>query len=151
MVSALTKKMIDFNAVKLEKICREFNLQLVVLFGSQANGRARAHSDVDVAVLLPSRKISVQRELKLVCAFMQLFRRNDVDVVILNHANGLMQFRVASEGKLLYERKPGQFQLFQMTAVKRYHDFRRLQKYREMHLERFIRKSESYAEPKHYN
>jgi predicted nucleotidyltransferase len=43
--------MIDFNESELIALCRDLDLSLVVLFGSQAQGQARDNSDIDIAVL----------------------------------------------------------------------------------------------------
>jgi len=77
------------------------------LFGSLAQGRATAHSDVDIAVLLtrapdllagePDRQLQLMGDLRR-------FADREVDVVVLNTAPPLLQNQVLKYGRRLYER-----------------------------------------------
>ena len=82
-------------------------IQAAYVFGSVASGRARADSDVDVAVLIdrrvPPGRILKYR-LKLMADLGTALHRSDVDVVILNEASPLLAHRVLSQGTLVFER-----------------------------------------------
>ena len=71
-------------------------LRLAVLFGSHATGRARAGSDVDVAIL-PCEDLSLAAELDLAARLSQALCR-EVDLVRLDHANVLVRWEVARDG-----------------------------------------------------
>ncbi len=84
------------------------------LFGSMAQGRAAAHSDIDIAVLLnriPDGVVcdgeilptgATDRRLALMVEFRR-FADREVDVVILNVAPIILQNQVLRYGRRLYE------------------------------------------------
>jgi len=41
----------EINREKIEKIAKKYNLELMVLFGSQATGQTHSRSDVDLGVI----------------------------------------------------------------------------------------------------
>jgi len=77
------------------------------LFGSQATGRAQAHSDVDVAVYVDEARISPSAygyPAELGTVLIAVLGRNDVDVVVLNHAPPLLYHRVLRDGVRILSR-----------------------------------------------
>lgn len=91
---------------ELIKIFRQYGVVLAYLFGSQAEETTHPMSDVDIAVLFPHELDSgerFQRQLHLIGDVCHVFRRNDVDVVVLNEAPPLLAFEVVKHGKVLYE------------------------------------------------
>jgi len=88
-------------------VAKRPEIQAAYVFGSVASGRARADSDVDVAVLIdrrvPPGRILKYR-LKLMADLGTALHRSDVDVVILNEASPLLAHRVLSQGTLVFER-----------------------------------------------
>jgi len=79
------------------------------LFGSRATGRARADSDIDVAVLLdpaprPDEAYAVRSTLLAALAGHLATER--VDLVVLNDAPPALAFRVLREGRLSFRRDP---------------------------------------------
>jgi predicted nucleotidyltransferase len=121
-----------------EHFCRRHRVAFAVFFGSAASGRMMAHSDLDLAFWVEGQRIE-GRELDLTNSLMQMLHRNEVDVVVLNHANPLLQWQVASTGKLLYERETGGFHRFQLYAMKRYDDSRRLLALQDRYLNRLLK------------
>ena len=105
----------------LESIARAFGLRLVVRFGSTSTGRARPGSDQDIAVL-PAQRLSLERQAELVVALGDFLGGPDVDLTVLNGDDGLLLFRVASEGAALYEETPTTFLQFRSYAARRYDD-----------------------------
>jgi predicted nucleotidyltransferase len=85
----------------------------LALFGSRARGDAHAGSDWDFAALTESAE---QLEAARV-ALSILLQTDQLDVVDLNRAGGLLRHRVASEGRLVYEDSPGEFIAFQLAAT----------------------------------
>jgi predicted nucleotidyltransferase len=81
---------------------------LAYLFGSVAQGRTHALSDLDIAVLVDPERF---RELNannpwgyqasLTAALMEILGRNDVDLVLLHRAPPLLAREVIRFGKLL--------------------------------------------------
>ena len=94
----------------LGHIAHRYGLDLIVLFGSQATGRARSVSDVDVAVRLADgskvRTIAGKRcaswewEGRLVNDLSDaLHVADDLDLAILNRASPLLLYQVARRGQ----------------------------------------------------
>ncbi len=105
----------------LAKVCEEFNLSFVVLFGSQLFEGKGLKGDYDIAVLSED-KIDSDKDLELVSRFSQILESDAVDVVILNFASPLIQYEVATSARLLYEKESGSFDKFRWQAVQRWND-----------------------------
>src|SRR5207247_9712593 len=106
-------------------VTRRPEIQAAYVFGAVASGRARADSDVDVAVLIdrrvPPGRILKYR-LKLMADLGTALHRSDVDVVILNEASPLLAHRVLSQGTLVFERSAPARVRFQRTKASLYMD-----------------------------
>ena len=116
--------MYKVNRQKLTEIARRYELDLVIVFGSQAQGQARPGSDIDVAVRWISRDWEdVERELALIGELTEaIWGDGDLDVSFLNGASPVLLFEVACSGLPLYESQPGDFILFQSYAARCYYD-----------------------------
>jgi predicted nucleotidyltransferase len=95
-------------------------LRLAVLFGSNAAGRARPDSDVDIAVLDPRLDADAERAL-----VVKLSREAgaDVDLIRLEQASTVLRWQIATKGMPLVEANPGEFARFRATAASEYLDF----------------------------
>lgn len=96
----------DARLSELQQLFVKHGVVLAYLFGSQAEGKARRSSDVDIAVLLPPatpRKKYFDVRLSLINELTDVFHRNDVDVVVLNEATALLAREVVRHGKVIYE------------------------------------------------
>jgi len=96
------------------------------LFGSQAAGTARAHSDVDIAVYLDpaSSPDSIYgAAADLASELMSALARNDIDVVILNHAPPLLYHRVLRDGQRILSRDLRATTTREGYALSRYCDY----------------------------
>jgi predicted nucleotidyltransferase len=88
-------------------------LELLVLFGSRARGESHPGSDWDFGYLGTA-------ELDpdaLLARLVLLLDTDRIDLVNLDRTNGLLRFRVASEGQTLFESRPGTFDDFWLEAV----------------------------------
>lgn len=77
------------------------------LFGSQAAGRAQAHSDIDVAVYVDEQRTSNSGygyAAELTSALMAGLGTNAVDVVVLNRAPPVLYHRVLRDGERILSR-----------------------------------------------
>ena len=106
-------------------VAKRPEIQAAYVFGSVARRRARADSDVDVAVLVdrrvPPGRILKYR-LKLMADLGTALHRSDVDVVILNEASPLLAHRVLSQGTLVFERSASARVRFQTKTAGLYLD-----------------------------
>ena len=87
-------------------------LRTLVLFGSRARGEERPGSDWDFGYLGTPDPDALTAEL------MTALRADDVQVVNLERASGLLRFRAARDGILLHEATPGLFSDFRFEAAR---------------------------------
>jgi len=129
---------IPFDADKLKKVARRYDLDLIVLFGSRAKGRARRSSDVDVAVrALRRRWGDADWELNLAADLAAALESSgELDLVFLNGANPVLLFEVASDGVPVFEAEPAGFAQFRSYAARRYDDNRKWRERRRRYQER---------------
>lgn len=111
---------------------------MVVLFGSRARGEERGGSDTDIAVFAGEKK-SVRELSEMQIEFTEAFRVKNPEIVDLSGRAPLFLKQVADDGKVLYERKPGIFDEFQIYAFKRYVEAKPLFALRREFTAQFIR------------
>lgn len=88
-------------------------LQLVLLFGSRARGDAQASSDWDFGYIASS-------DFDPLAFYSELILHlgtEKVDLVDLKKANGLLRFRAAQDGKVIFEKTAGEYEKFWLQAV----------------------------------
>lgn len=130
-----TKKIIHMSKDLLDKLVNKYKITLIVLFGSYAEGKVREDSDIDIGIYLED-KISVKEETNLIEDMVHAFKRDNIDLVILNTASPVLRFEVVRNGKLLFERTPGDFLQFKLLSMKRYWEYPRFQKYSKMYMDK---------------
>jgi predicted nucleotidyltransferase len=111
--------MLSINPQRLSLAAREFGLQLIVLFGSQAKGQPAPgpESDVDVAVYgCPSEKYWPCYE-----ALDAAFEGANLDLVRLEEADTLLRYEIMQSGRLL-EGDPDLFCEYRAYAYKDFID-----------------------------
>jgi predicted nucleotidyltransferase len=102
----------------LAEVCREFDLVLVVLHGSQARGHARPDSDSDVGVMRRSGLVPADRFLDLARRLGEATGLPNIDLVDLRRAPPLLKHTAGTHGRALFEDEPGRFNLFKVYAWK---------------------------------
>ena len=98
------------------------------LYGSRAEGRASARSDVDIAVLIGD-TLAQERlwrlEDALAADVRHVLNTDGVDLVVLNLAPLPIRYEVISRGEVLYSADDGARADFESYALRRYWDFRK--------------------------
>ena len=97
---------------------RQRGLTLLVLFGSRARGDAAAHADWDFGFLSDSSVDS----LTVMAALAEAVGSERLDLVDLARASGLLRYRAARDGVLVYEARPGIFDRFRFDAARFWYD-----------------------------
>jgi predicted nucleotidyltransferase len=89
-------------------------VELAVVFGSVARGKASRGSDVDIGVLSKAPYRDLLRRLEV-----QLGRaaRREVEVVALDESPPLLRFEIARDGRVLVERRPHAWTDFRAHAM----------------------------------
>lgn len=96
------------------------------LFGSHARGTAQPHSDIDVAVYVAPAALPAgggDVDAAIAADLMSALARNDVDVILLNHAPPLLYHRVLRDGVRAFSRDPRATTTREGQALSRYCDF----------------------------
>lgn len=108
---------------QLYQLADQFGLSLVLLFGSQAQGRITPLSDIDIAVLsVRNKSLDTYDKLRLTGAFQELFKSNQVDVVLLNRAGPLLRYEALTKGVILLDRDPAYHAAIHLQALRDYED-----------------------------
>ena len=94
------------------------------IFGSEATGRSRNRSDVDVAITVRSdvegsQRIHWERELSVLLG-------NDVDIVVFNKTTPLLQHQILKYGLLVHEKDPRERVRQEVISRRHYLDTRSL-------------------------
>jgi predicted nucleotidyltransferase len=97
---------------------RQRGLTLLVLFGSRARGDAAAHADWDFGFLADSSA----DPLAVMAALAETVGSERLDLVDLLRASGLLRYRAARDGVLVYEARPGIFDRFRFEAARFWYD-----------------------------
>jgi predicted nucleotidyltransferase len=96
-------------------------LQGVYLFGSQADGTARAHSDYDIAFLVEWGHSPSRRELwRLSLLLAKQLRVDYVDLIDLQNASTVFRFEIVSTGERIFTKDEDYCATFEMTVYSMY-------------------------------
>jgi predicted nucleotidyltransferase len=88
-------------------------LDLLLLFGSRARGDAHAGSDWDLGYLADERLDAGA----LLAEIVETIGSDRVDLVDLSRAGGLLRYRAARDGQVLFESRPRLAEAFQLETV----------------------------------
>ncbi len=97
---------------------RQRGLTLLVLFGSRARGDAAARADWDFGFL----SANPVDPLTVMAALAEVVGSERLDLVDLARASGLLRYRAARDGVLVYEARPGIFDRFRFEAARFWYD-----------------------------
>jgi len=113
---------LDSQAASLQELqalaARESGLRLLVLFGSRARGDAAPYADWDFGFLAEGSLDT----LSLMAALAEAIGSEHLDLVDLARASGLLRYRAARDGVLVYEAQPGIFDGFRIAAARFWYD-----------------------------
>jgi len=124
MQRAMHEKPVDMNEGIIRFFRKRPEVVAVFLFGSHARGRARATSDIDLAVLVdPQAKVD-EFELKrdLMIGLSRILRK-EIHLVILNRAGETLSAQVFKHGKCVFNPKPGTLSQFRTVQFSKMADF----------------------------
>ena len=107
----------------MEQILKKHRLSLILLHGSQVDGKTHSKSDIDIAV---SRK-AAKDDLDLLALYADLskfYNSDKLDITNITHANPLLMFTVARKSRLLAG-KSDDYEAFQRKAFHRYNNYKK--------------------------
>ena len=100
----------------IENLSKIKSVNSIILFGSQANGKVRADSDIDLAVI--SDKISEKEGMKIIG-----YSNDKTDISLFSRLPIIIQFRVFKEGKVLFCRDEKNLHNIKCETFIKYMDF----------------------------
>ncbi len=106
---------------------QQSDILMAILFGSMAKGVHNVLSDIDVAVYLRQDLDELtmgDRQVDITCDLMKLYKKNEVDVVVLNAVNPLLKFQVVKYGQLIYARDELFYYHFKARTFSEYQDIK---------------------------
>lgn len=95
---------LKINKKEIEKIAQKYNLEMVLLFGSQVNGRAKPDSDVDIAYSA-KKQLSANEKVDLNNDLCDFFKKDIVDQIDIKNANPLLLYEISQNSKLIFGKK----------------------------------------------
>jgi len=116
---------------KIKQWCQARDIDLCILFGSQATGKTHANSDVDIALFSATDPNLKDRLIDLYGELEDLFGYEVDPVIIHRDADPVLRLEVFQHGKPLYESQPGLFVEQRVLAVKLYDDTEPLRRVRD--------------------
>lgn len=96
----------------IKKIARKYNLELILLFGSQVRYKKYLHqeSDFDVAYL-SSRDLDLTEEAQLIVDLAPVFKSENIDLTNLKNVNPLLRYEISRNCVSLYGTEENLFNL----------------------------------------
>jgi len=128
---------------KIRDILADFDLELLILFGSYESENFNENSDIDLAIKVSKLSQLKQDQFQILNQLSALFEQRPVDLIILNHADPLIKFKIASEGKLLYQAEDYLFENFQVRAAAEHNDARKFYQLDKKFVEDFLERSKN--------
>lgn len=128
------------NSIKIKEIAKKYNLDLILLFGSQVRKKVlHKESDFDVAYL-SKKDLDLMEEAKLICDLMPIFKSEKVDLVNLKRAGPLLMHQIFENHKILFCKDPKIYYRYKIYAERKYVEARPLFKLTEELIKGFLKK-----------
>ncbi len=129
--------MIEKNKIPYD-IIKKYEISLLIIFGSYADGSNNCYSDLDLAYLS---KVLLHKktELALLEDLIKYYQKGELDLVDLSKASPTLKLEVANKGILVYGLEEDLLN-FQLYAASRYADSKFLRLDRENYLKERLRK-----------
>lgn len=89
----------------IKEIATSHNLDLIMLFGSQAKNRAIKESDIDIGVFRKDKEITLNDKVILNGEFAELFKNDKIDISTISSNNPVLMYEILKDGKTLYVKK----------------------------------------------
>ncbi len=133
---------------KIRELCKKHGIMVFILFGSYAANRFDSESDVDVAILVKNPVSILKSRTRILKKLSDLFGYKDIDLVLLNHADPLLKFNIAREGKLIYEETKGLFNIFKVRAMSEHNDAKKFYQLEKEFVKQYIERGKLNGKPR---
>lgn len=119
----------DLNTLEeLTQLSKNFDLNLLILFGSRAKGNFTTKSDFDFAIL-PPKDFSNEQQEAFFFELMKLFQTENIDLINISKTTDVkVRNEIFQSGFLVYENKQSYFSDLKARAFIDYIDFQKFRK-----------------------
>ncbi len=131
-ITSIKERNIDEIKNNLNKYFQKHpEVEVAYIFGSVAQGKTNALSDVDIAIIIDSQQINEEAysygyRAEIQTDLIKLLKTNNIDLVILNEANTLLKHRVLYFGRIIYSKNEKKRIEFQTDTINKYNDYKQL-------------------------
>lgn len=102
----------------------EKSILAAYLYGSYGTAAQTPLSDLDMALLLyPGNENNFDKYLEVQSAVCSITQEDDVNIIILNSIPIILQFKILSSGKIIYERDSVKVNYYHEMVCKYYGDY----------------------------
>lgn len=122
---------------KIAKIAKEYNLRLVLLFGSEVSGKVHQRSDIDIAVMFGEAATADERLLDLIADLRGIFAEGEVDLSLINGADPLFLKKILENCELV-SGEPRSLAELKMYAFRRYIDHKSYLRLEKQYVRRLL-------------
>lgn len=129
----------QFDQKAINKICKKYGINLLVLHGSHVSGQTTPESDIDVGILGNHKNI-LNHRMDIISDFSKVFG-DRFDPVFLNGAESMITYQVGLKGLPLYEKQKGAFTSFKTTAISRYMDAKKFRDLEKQYIQNAIKET----------
>jgi|SRR6056297_251984 len=133
----------DLPKKKLINLCGKYQIKLMVIFGSFITEYFNHQSDIDLAVLATDINLIKDNKSIILKKLGNLFEHREIDLILLNHADPLLKFNIAAEGKIIYEKETGIYNKFKVRAMNEHNDAKKFYKLDKKYINDFLKRSEN--------
>ena len=130
---------------KLTELAKEYQINLMILFGSYLTENYNENSDIDLAIQVDDINLIKTERLKILNQISALFNYHEIDLVLLNYADPLLKFNIACDGKLIYEKKSGLFNIFKVRAMSEHHDAKKFYQLDKKFIKNYLAKENKHG------
>jgi predicted nucleotidyltransferase len=115
-----------FNNIEIKKELKKFNVGIVYLFGSVAQGISTLESDTDLGIVFTDFKVlrnHPQIHADLDVLFSNIYQNREVDIVFLQDAHLTIQLNAINYGRVVYQISPEFRANYEENVMLLYGDF----------------------------
>src|SRR3989344_922746 len=105
----------------ISSLVKRYELDMLILFGSQATGKTHTERDFDIAYY-SSKKIDFDQESRLNADLTGILKNDKVSLVNLKMASPLLFKEIMSKGVVLYSQNSSMFSQLYTLALRMYEE-----------------------------
>lgn len=113
----------ELAGASIDTIAKKYGINMFIYFGSFQTEYFNPESDIDIA-FLPSHPLESSEKNKLLEELIIYHRKSEIDLVDLQKADSVLKYEIATNGRALYEEKPGLFDRYTSFYIKQYYELK---------------------------